>query len=60
MMKIFRLIALFLTTTISFSQNSFSEKEYIANSEKSSAAKLMNLAVNPNTQNYNVIYHSLI
>jgi aminopeptidase N len=59
MMKIFRLVALFLITTISFSQNIFSEKEYIANSEKSSAAKLMNLAVNPNTQNYDVIYHKL-
>ncbi len=58
-MKIFRLTALLLTTTISFSQNIFSEKENIANSEKSSAAKLMNLAVNPNTQNYDVIYHKL-
>lgn len=42
-----------------FAQNLFSEKEYITNSEKSSAAKLMNLVVNSNTQNYDVTYHKL-
>jgi len=58
-MKIFSLTALLLITSISFSQNTFSEKDNIVNSEKTAATKLMNLAVNPNTQNYDVTYHKL-
>ncbi|MSP85289.1 MAG: peptidase M1, partial [Flavobacteriaceae bacterium] len=42
-----------------FAQDSISEKNSIANTEKTAAAKLMNLTVNPNTQNYDVTYHKL-
>ena len=57
MMKFLRLIALFLTASNSFAQDSISEKNSIATAEMKSGASLMNLVVNPNTQNYDVTYH---
>ena len=58
-MKITSLFVLFLTTSIAIAQNAFTEKRSIVNSEKKSASRLMNLAVNPNTLNYDVTYHKL-
>ena len=42
-----------------FAQNAITEKHNIANSEKQAAKRLMNLAINPNTLNYDVTYHKL-
>lgn len=42
-----------------FAQNTFSETSGIAASEMKSAAREMNLVVNPNTQNYDITYHKL-
>lgn len=42
-----------------FAQNANTEKYNIANSEKQAAKRLMNLAINPNTLNYDVTYHKL-
>ena len=59
MIKITSLLVLFLTTSIAIAQNSITEKYNIANSEKHAATRLMNLAINPNTLNYDVTYHKL-
>ena len=58
-MKITSLLVLFLTTSIAIAQNAIIEKRSIVNSEKQAASRLMNLAVNPNTLNYDVTYHKL-
>ena len=47
-----------LTFFFSFSQQR-EEFKSIVNSEKKAANSVMNLAVNPNTQNYNITYHKL-
>ena len=59
MIKITSLLVLFLTTSIAIAQNAFTEKRSIVNSEKQAASRLMNLAINPNTLNYDVTYHKL-
>jgi aminopeptidase N len=45
--------------TFSFAQKQQNYSEEIANLEIKSASKLMNLMVNPNTQNYDITYHKL-
>ena len=42
-----------------FAQKTVSETSRIATSEMKSAEREMNMVVNPNTQNYDVIYHKL-
>jgi aminopeptidase N len=42
-----------------FAQKTLSETSEIASSEMKSAAREMNLVVNPNTQNYDITYHKL-
>jgi aminopeptidase N len=42
-----------------FAQQTVSETSRIATSEMKSAEREMNMVVNPNTQNYDVIYHKL-
>ena len=59
MIKIHILIAFLFISLISFAQNAITENNSISDSEKTAAAKLMNLTVNPNTQNYDVTYHKL-
>ena len=58
-MKKITLITLLLTTVLGFSQNDKYSTENIAEAEGKSASKIMNLAVNPNTQNYDITYHKL-
>ena len=50
---------LILVRFCSFSQETHQNNFGIAETEKISAAKTMNLAVNPNTLNYDVTYHKL-
>ena len=50
---------LILVRFSSFSQETHQNNFGIAETEKISAAKTMNLAVNPNTLNYDVTYHKL-
>ncbi len=45
--------------TFSFAQIQRNNAEKIANLEMKSAGKLINLLVNPNTQNYDITYHKL-
>ena len=59
MMKIISLILLFLFTSVTVAQSTFAEKRSIVNSEKHAASRLMNLAINQNTLNYDVTYHKL-
>ena len=42
-----------------FAQKQQNNSDEIANLEMKSASKLMNFAVNPNTQNYDITYHKL-
>lgn len=59
-MKNFIIVAVLLVFKIGFAQDFQRESiENIANSEKKASAKIMNLAVNPNTSNYDVTYHKL-
>ena len=58
-MKIISLILLFLFTSVTVAQSTFAEKRSIVNSEKHAASRLMNLAINQNTLNYDVTYHKL-
>ena len=58
-MKKITLIILLLTSLFGFSQNDKYSTENIAEAEGKAASKIMNLAVNPNTQNYDITYHKL-
>ena len=58
-MKKTTLILLLLTSVFGYSQNDKYSTESIAEAEMKSASKTMNLAVNPNTQNYDITYHKL-
>ncbi|MFM9987948.1 M1 family aminopeptidase [Flavobacterium sp.] len=58
-MKKITLIVLLLTNVFGFSQNEKYSTENIAEAEGKSASKIMNLAVNPNTQNYDITYHKM-
>ena len=56
-MKNFYLLATLLAFSVSIGQ--VTDVERIAESEMKSSASLMSVAVNPNTQNYDVTYHKL-
>ena len=58
MKKSYLIIVLFSMTSF-FAQNGKTELDKIAESEMKSASGLMNLAINPNTLNYDVTYHKL-
>jgi len=58
-MKKTYLLALCFSISFVFAQNSKSTRHAIAEAEMKSAAGLMNLAVNPNTANYDITYHKL-
>jgi hypothetical protein len=58
-MKKTTLIVLLLTTVFGFSQTDKYSTENIAEAEGKAASKIINLDVNPNTQNYDVTYHRL-
>jgi aminopeptidase N len=58
-MKKITLIVFLLTNVFGFSQNEKFSTENIAEAEGKSASKIMNLAVNPNTQNYDITYHKM-
>ncbi|WP_395047168.1 M1 family aminopeptidase [Flavobacterium sp.] len=58
-MKKTTLILLLLTSVFGFSQNDKYSTESIAEAEMKSASKTMNLAVNPNTLNYDITHHKL-
>ena len=58
-MKLTYLSIFYIVFIGAFAQNANTEKYNIANSEKQAAKRLMNLAINPNTLNYDVTYHKL-
>lgn len=58
-MKKLYILVLLLSSSSFFAQSTNKELEEIANAEKKSAFKRMNLANNPNTLNYDVTYHKL-
>jgi len=58
-MKKSYLLLLLFSISFVFSQNDDREFEKMVNAEMRSAANLMSVQVNPNTQNYNVTYHRL-
>ena len=58
MKKMYLLLFLF-TLTFSVAQKQQDKINEIANIEKKSAHKLINITVNPNTQNYDITYHKL-
>jgi aminopeptidase N len=58
-MKKTYLLVLLLAISGAFAQSSDIETGRIAEAEMKSASKIMNLAVNPNTQNYDITYHKL-
>ncbi|HEX9981429.1 MAG TPA: M1 family aminopeptidase [Flavobacterium sp.] len=58
-MKKFYLLYFLAATGLCFGQNYLSETEAIAESEMKSASALMEVEINPNTQNYDVTYHKL-
>src|SRR5574343_386239 len=49
----------YLLSVFSFAQTENTEFERMVESEMKSASNLQTMAVNPNTQNYNVTYHEL-
>lgn len=53
------LILLLFSISFSFSQTNEEEFNEIVEAEMKSASKMMNLAVNPNTTNYDITYHKL-
>ena len=55
-MKKTYILLFLLSISFCFAQSDFHD---LVNAEKRSASSTMNLAVNPNTQNYNVTYHKL-
>jgi aminopeptidase N len=58
-MKKYYLLILFLPLLSVFAQTTDTELDAIANAEKKSAFKKMNLRTNPDTYNYDVTYHKL-
>ncbi len=58
-MKNYCVILTFLVTLLGFSQDEPKSFEKMVSGEMKSASKTMNLAVNPNTQNYDITYHKL-
>lgn len=58
-MKKIILFTALIINLLSFAQTEISELEKMAEAEMKSAAKTMNLTVNPNTQNYDITYHEL-
>lgn len=58
-MKKTYLLLFAFAVTFSFSQKQQNNNEKISNLEMKSASKLMNFAVNPDTQNYDITYHKL-
>ena len=58
-MKKSYLILLLFSISFVFAQNNDNEFEKIVEAEMKSASNLMSIAVNPNTQNYNITYHRL-
>ncbi len=58
MKKILLLIVLIISN-MSFAQTSDDAFEKMVEAEMKSAAKLQNITVNPNTQNYDITYHQL-
>lgn len=58
-MKKILLFVILIINSISFAQTGTSEFEKMVEAEMKSAAKIQNLAVNPNTQNYDITYHEL-
>lgn len=58
-MKKIILFTTLIINLLSFAQTEISELEKMAEAEMKSAAKIMNLTVNPNTQNYDITYHEL-
>lgn len=55
-MKKTYILLFLLSISFCFAQSDFHD---LVNAEKRSASSTMNLAVNPNTQNYNITYHKL-
>ena len=58
-MKKIILFIVLIISSISFAQTDTTEFEKMVEAEMKSAAKTQNLAVNPNTQNYDITYHEL-
>ena len=58
-MKKAYLLLLCFSISFVFAQNNLNKTNLIAEAEMKSASQLMNIQVNPNTQNYNVTYHRL-
>ncbi len=58
-MKNTYLLLLCLSISVVFSQNKTASTKAIAESELKSAAQLLSVEVNPNTQNYDITYHKL-
>ena len=58
-MKKTTLLLLLLTSVFGFSQNERYSTENISEAEGKAASKIINLAVNPNTQNYDITYQKL-
>jgi aminopeptidase N len=58
-MKKILLVILLVISSISLAQTVNSEFEKMVEAEMKSAAKMQNLTVNPNTQNYDITYHEL-
>jgi aminopeptidase N len=56
-----RIILLFvlILSSVTYAQTDNSEFEKMVEAEMKSAAKIQNLTVNPNTQNYDITYHEL-
>ena len=58
-MKNIYLFTALLMVGLAFAQNKNQAFTNLVKAEKKSAAKITNLAVNPNTQNYDITYHKL-
>lgn len=58
-MKKYLFLLFLITSPITFGQTEEFTFEKIVEAEMKSAAKLQNLTVNPNTQNYDITYHEL-
>ena len=58
MKKYYLLLTLFSFVSL-FAQSLENEMTDVVNAERKSASKRMNLVTNPNTDNYDIIYHRL-